>query len=256
MELNNISVSRRDVWTECQAKYRYQYILKSEGLPPEFYLTYGNVIHTIAEQYVANKGQRTLTEVTEDVIKGNIPIGEDKNGKKILAPKKIPPDYLKRMPEHLRSIQKITEQIGTEGWTEYSFEYDLDPPHNRRIKGVLDRLICKGGKYWIIDYKTSKKGFWRKKNVTNDLQLRCYARVVQKEFNVPAEDIKAALYYLEGSELVAAKFSNQSLIEAEQELLSVYKQIENTNPDAVWGNVGSHCGRCSYRKICTFYKMT
>jgi CRISPR/Cas system-associated exonuclease Cas4 (RecB family) len=79
--------------------------------------------------------------------------------------------------------------------------------------------------------------------------------VVQKKFNAPADKIYAALYYLEGGNLVGAQFSQQSLELVEQELLQAYKEIENSDPDKVWGNVGDHCGRCKYRKICPFYRM-
>lgn len=256
MDISNISVSRRDVWKECIQKYKYQYHLKLSPEEPEpFYFTYGSIIHRIAEEYVSNKKSISLQQITESFINGKMSIGTDREGNENYVTK-IPPEYLKRMPEHLRAIERITEQVGVEGWTEYEFEYDLDPPHNRLLKGVIDRLICKNGKYWIIDYKTSKKGVWRKKTVTNDLQLRCYARVVQKQFNANASDIQAALYYLEGSELVAAKYSNQSLLDAEKELLEIYKQIEQMPPEEAWGNVGSHCSRCQFRTICTFYKIT
>jgi CRISPR/Cas system-associated exonuclease Cas4 (RecB family) len=79
--------------------------------------------------------------------------------------------------------------------------------------------------------------------------------VVQKKFNAPADKIYAALYYLEGGNLVGAQFSQQSLELVEQELLQAYKEIENADPDKVWGNVGDHCARCKYRKICPFYRM-
>jgi len=86
------------------------------------------------------------------------------------------------------------------------------------------------------------------------LQLRTYARIVQKEFNVPAENINTALYYLEGGDLISTKFSQKSLEEAEKTLLDCYDEIYNFDPDNVWGNVGNHCFRCEYCKICPFFK--
>ncbi|MFX5760977.1 PD-(D/E)XK nuclease family protein, partial [Acinetobacter baumannii] len=79
----------------------------------------------------------------------------------------------------------------------------------------------------IIDYKTTKKGMWRKdtNTIRKDLQLRCYGRVVQREFGAKAENIMAALYYLEGGNLVATKFTEQSLASSEKELLDAYNQI-------------------------------
>lgn len=256
MKIPHISVSRKGVWTTCQQQYKYHYHLQLPSPEPEpFYFVYGTLIHKIAEEYVINKGEKLLKEIANDVLKGVIPMDVDKNGNSIFAPK-LPKEYSKRMPGHLKAIQNLSDQIGLDGETEWKFEYDLDPPNGKRIKGFIDRLIRKNDKFWIIDYKTTKKGRWRKKTVVNDLQLRCYSRVVQKQFDVPAENIKAALYYVEGGELVSAKYSNQSLLDAEQELLSTFKEIENTPPDQAWGNVTDNCNRCDYRKICPFLRIT
>lgn len=252
MDISNISVSRLDVWRECTQRYKYQYHLKIEPEEPEpFYFTYGTIIHKIAEEYVWNRGEQLLEEVAHAVVKGEIPL---KDGKPLVNG--LPPDYAKRLPGDLRAIQRLTDKIGLEGWVEYEFQYDLDPPHERYLKGVIDRLIQKGDKFFIIDYKTTKRGRFRKKYVTNDLQLRCYARVVQRQFQVPAHHIKAGLYYLDGGESVAASFNDQSLIAAETELLEGYKEIANTPPEAAYGNVGDHCTRCRYRKQCPFYRIT
>ena len=148
--------------------------------------------------------------------------------------------------------------MGTNGETELKFEYDLDPPNKRMVTGLIDRLIEHQGKHVIIDYKTTKKGPWRKTpgNIVHDLQLRCYARVVQKMYNVAASDITAALYYVEGGDLIAAQFSQESIEAAENELLMVYKEIEEMPADKAWGNVGDHCRRCKFRKKCPFYSLT
>jgi len=250
MLINHLSVSRVGVWDECKQKYKFQYHLK---YPPEekepFYFIYGKIIHKIAEEYVGCKGEKLISEVTADVLTGKIEVERGKKAPKLLA------EYKARMPEHLRAIKFLTDIIGYEGEREYPFRFDLDPPNGRLAIGFMDRLIIKDGKCWIIDYKTTKKGLWRKTsvNITGDLQLRCYARIAQKQFGIKPENIQAALYYLEGAELIGARFSEESLDSVERELLTVYKAIENANPDTVVGNVGSHCRRCSYRKICPFY---
>jgi CRISPR/Cas system-associated exonuclease Cas4 (RecB family) len=254
MECNHISVSRKQCWDQCPQQYKYRYHLKVVSPEPEpFYFAYGKIVHKIAEELVLSEGKKNIGQITNEVLEGQIPI-EERAGKIVFAPE-LPLDYKERLPDHLRSIQKLTTQIGATGHTEWKFEYDLDPPHNKMILGFIDRLIEKNGKYWIIDYKTTKRGPWRKDSttITEDLQLRCYARVVQKTFNVDAADISCALYYVEGGNLVAARFSNQSLVAAEQELLRAYDQIIATEPENSRANVGSHCRRCDYRKICPHY---
>jgi RecB family exonuclease len=258
MNISHISVSRKQLFDECPQKYKYQYHLKLEPEEPEpFYFKYGTIIHKIAEEYVKGRGALTLDSVIAEVMVGNIPIETNKAGEPVYAPA-LQLEYKQRMPEHIRSIKKLCDQIGLDGETEYNFKYDLDPPHEKFVVGVIDRLIQRGDQFFIIDYKTTKKGMWRKDSHTilKDLQLRCYARVVQKEFKVPAENIKAALYYVEGGNLIGAKFSHQSLLDAEKELLDAYKRIEEMPAEAAWGNVGRSCKFCAFRKRCPFYSLT
>jgi len=251
MNISHISVSRKNLFDECPQKYKYHYHLKVpiQGTEP-FYFIYGKIIHKIAEVFVEEKGKRTIGEVSQDVLRGKIEVEDG-----VKAPK-IPNDYKKRMPEHLRAIQVLTESMGHEGLTEHNFRYDLDPPNNKCVVGFIDRLVIKDGKAIIIDYKTTKKGKWRKNRatVTQDLQLRCYALIVHKEFGIAPEAIKAALCYLEGGEIIGAQFTAQTLENTHKELLDAYNQIQEANPDHVRGKVGYHCDRCDFRQMCPFYK--
>lgn len=256
MDIRHISVSRMGVWKQCQQQYKYQYHLKVEINEPEpFYFTFGKILHKIAEEFVNSKGKLLVEEVSRDVINGKIPI-ETINEQDIFAPK-LPAESKKRMPGMLKAIRKLTRQLGAEGQTEYKFKYDLDPPNNRNVVGFIDRLIERDGHFIIIDYKTTRKGPYRatSHSVKRDLQLRCYTRIVQKEFNVDPSKIYAALYYLEGGNIIGAKYCQEDLDAVEKELLQAYKEIENTPPDKAWGNVGDHCTRCKFKKICPFRKL-
>lgn len=257
MNINHISVSRMQCFDQCQQRYKYRYHLKVPALEDEqFYFTYGKIIHKIAEIYVEGKGEIDLKQAVRDVMDHKVPV-DQKDGKDVFAAK-LPPDYKKRMPQHLRAIQKLTDQIGFGGLTEYEFRHDLDPPNNRCVYGFIDRLIIKDENYFIIDYKTSKKNRWRKNisNISTDLQLRTYARVMQIKFGVPANRIRAALYYLEDGQLIGSKFSEASLQQIEHQLIDAYKQIEQTAPEDAWGRLTDQCRRCEYRKICPFYRIT
>ena len=252
MHIEHISVSRKKTYDQCPQKYKYQYHLKVEREEEEpFYFTYGKIIHKIAETFVEHDGKNSIGDLAKDVLNGKIEIEEG-----VVAPPKLPSDYDKRFPKDLHAIQKLMDSIGTVGHVEYEFYYDLDPPHGRHVKGFIDRLIIKDDKAWIIDYKTTKKGKWRanRHTIKSDLQLCVYARVVQKQFGIKPENIKSALYYVVGAELLGATFTEKTLKRAEDELLRTYKTIEQADPDKVWGNVGYHCRMCDFRKKCPFYK--
>lgn len=250
MIISHHSVSRKKCFDLCQQQYKYRYHLKLERPGEEpFYFVYGTIVHKIAELYVENRGEIPIGDLAKDVLRGKIEIEEGQ------ACPSLPDEYQKKLQKHLRAIQNLTEKIGVDGLVEWKFHYDLDPPNNKCVTGFIDRLIVKNDKAFIIDYKTTKKGKWRvnKQTVTEDLQLRMYARVVAREFGIKAENIKAALFYLEGEELVAAQFTEESLLQVEEEMKRSFFRIELSDADKVWGNVGWHCKTCDYATMCPFY---
>jgi len=253
MDIEHISVSRKQTFDECPAKYNYRYHQKIVTLEPtQDYFTYGKIIHKVAEYYVKEQGKRDIALIANDVLSGGIFLEFNKPSPP------LPDAYKNKFPQHLKNLKSLSDRIGYDGELEYEFIHDLDPPNNCLVKGVIDRLIIRNGKYFILDYKTTKKGFFRKNSNTirKDLQLRSYARVLQKLFNVKAEDIRAALYYVEGPDLVPTKFTEESLETAEQELIGSYKTIKEMLPDDAHGKVGDQCRRCEFRKTCVFYSLT
>lgn len=249
MDIEHISVSRKKTYDTCAQQYKYRYHLKTPRPGEEpFYFVYGKLIHKIAEEYVREKAARPIGEIATDMLRGKIEIDPG-----VKAPP-LPNEYKKRLEPHLRAVQKFTEKVGTDGHLEYEFKYDLDPPHGRYLYGFIDRLILKNGKAYIIDYKTTKKGKWRVNNETvkYDLQLRAYSRVVQLDFGIEPENIRAALYYLEGEDVVAVCYSQNSLLLAEADLKSTYLEIEKSDADKVWGTPGPHCNQCDYKTLCPF----
>ncbi len=251
MKIEHISVSRSKTYLQCPKLYKYKYHdrVPNPGEEP-FYFVYGKVVHKIAETYVESGGKRSIGEVQQDVLRGKIEIEPGK-----VAPP-LPAEYRRRLPIHMSKIKQITEQIGYHGELEHPFRFDLEPPHQKLVVGFIDRLIVRNGKAFILDYKTTKPGKFRvgKDTVTHDLQLRTYARVVNRDFGIPAHNIMCTLFYLEDGEKVSAKFTQQTLIETERELLAIYDRIATHDPEDVQGNVGEHCKRCEYNTLCPFYR--
>jgi ATP-dependent exoDNAse (exonuclease V) beta subunit len=253
MDIQHISVSRKQTWDTCQQQYKYRYHLKivSEKETPE-YFDYGKIVHKAAELYVQDKGKTPIEEITNSILSGQIII-EEGYGKKTNV--NLSQDYLLKLPSHLKNIKYISDKIGYDGHLEWPFKFDIDPPTNKLLVGFIDRLVIRGDKYFILDYKTTKKGKWRKTpaNIKNDLQLRCYGRIVQKTFGAKAENISAALYYLDGANLISTKFTDKLLLTAEQELLDAYKSIVSTKPEMATAKTGFHCRNCDYNNICPYY---
>jgi CRISPR/Cas system-associated exonuclease Cas4 (RecB family) len=252
MKINHISISRESTYLQCPQLYKYKYhleIIPDEEAPHFFY---GKIVHKIIENYTLGRGLVDINTITNSVLSGDIKLEHNSPTGRL----NLPYQYNTKLPKHLTSFMKLTKQIGTEGLVEWDFSFDLDPPNNRCLVGFIDRIIQKDGKIFILDYKTTKEGIWRKTRETigQDLQLQAYAKVVQREWNVPAENIQAALFYLDDPvELISTGFTQKSLDTVEKRLLKVYKEIEKKDPEKVIGNTGEHCFRCSYSDICPFF---
>jgi CRISPR/Cas system-associated exonuclease Cas4 (RecB family) len=251
MNIEHISVSRGKSYKQCPYYYKLKYHEKVPNPGEEqFYFVYGKIIHKIAECHVAEEGARTIKEISKDVLGGKIEIEPGKT-----APA-LPSDYRTRLPGHLRALERLNAKIGCSGITEHKFRYDLETPNSKFVTGFIDRIILRDGKAWIIDYKTTKKGPFRenKQSVRHDPQLRMYSRVVQKEFGIEPENIRAALFYIEDEEVIDASYTEESLVAVERELLELYNSIKSHPPEEARGNVGNHCKRCEYRDMCPFFK--
>lgn len=253
MNIDHMSISREGVWHECQAKYKFKYHLKvyTDQETP-FHFVFGKLVHRIIEEHMKSKGLKSVQAIKSEILSGQIQFEENS-----VAPKLDNESHI-RLSRHLGNYIRMSEKIGFEGEIEWPFSLDLDPPNNRCIKGIIDRLIIKNDKAVILDWKTTKPSRWRKDitTITKDLQLACYCWVVNKHFGIEAKNISAALYYLDDGKLVPVKFCQQTLDNVPVRLTKVYKDIEQCEADKAHGRVGDWCRFCDYRKICPFYALT
>lgn len=259
MLIESISVSRTKLWEECEQKYKYKYHLKIPSPEPTpVYFDYGKVVHKIIEVHTLGRGRVPINQIIKEVLAGDIVLEEGRDGEPDKKCPNLPLDYKQKLPDHIKAYMRLAEKIGYEGMVEWKFKIDMDPPHGRFMLGFIDRIIQKGDEYYIFDWKTTKKGPWRetRETIKDSLQLQTYCRVIQKEFGADPKNIKAALYFLEGGELVGANYTASTLEAVEAKLVEAHKTIANADPDHAQGNVGWHCKRCEYRRMCPFYSLT
>jgi ATP-dependent helicase/DNAse subunit B len=251
MKIEHISVSRTTTWQTCPQQYKYKYHLKVPTPEEPIYFLFGKIVHKIIEHFTINKGKIPITQVMNDVLSGNI---ELEKGKKATA---LPADYRRRLPQNLKNFLKLNEHISFEGDVEWKFDLDLDPPNHKLLTGLIDRLIYKNNKIFIIDYKTTRKGKFRKNKETikSDLQMQVYCRIAQLQYELPADRIQTALYFLEDGELVSTSFPQSALDSVEKSLLEIYNTISEKDADHVIGRVGPHCDNCDYKHMCPFFRL-
>ncbi len=264
MKIEHISISRESCFLECQQKYKFRYHLQTVTDEPEpFYFVFGKIVHKIIEEHTRAKGKKDLTSVTKSVLSGKVPLEPEivEKGVVIRPAKKAPrldSEHQNKLIRMLRHYERMCEKTGFGGEIEWKFAIDMDGK-GRKMTGFIDRLIInKSNKAFILDYKTTKPGNFRKnaRTIGKDLQLQCYAYVVNKECGIPVKDIEAALFYLDDNKVVPTKFKEDVVMQVPERLLARYKEIEELDAERVYGNVGNHCKRCDYRKICPFWALT
>jgi CRISPR/Cas system-associated exonuclease Cas4 (RecB family) len=253
MEIDYLSVSRKQCYDTCEQQYKYKYHLKVvPDKPQQIFFTYGQVIHKAAELYVGAKGSQPLEHFVKEVLTGKISLDRFKPAEKI----SLPTSYHNKITTHIKHLKNLTDFLGFDGDTEFEFKHDLDPPNNFIIKGYIDRLIKKDDKFFVIDYKTTKTGPFRKdkSSIKKDLQMQAYSLVIREKFNIEGDKIILALFYLEDGKMVSVSFNDETLDQCKKYLIKSFQEIKNKNPDKVNPNVGSHCRFCDYNDICPYYK--
>lgn len=253
MLIEHLSVSRGNLFKECKQEYKFKYHLKTKApLDDHEYFDYGKIIHKIIEIYTKGNGDFKIFDIKKKVMSGELKVDTFKHPQQLTQP------YKKRIDNNLNNFLKLNNRLGFHGEVEWDFHFDLDPPNKKHLKGVIDRLIIHKSQAFIVDYKTVQSQFHQKNinTIKDDLQLKCYALVVSKIFDIPPQNIKTALFYLESGDLSPVKFANQTLDLVQEGLIKLYDEIHNLKPENVIGNVGDHCRRCLYRPVCPFYRLT
>ena len=71
MNIEHISVSRKQCFDTCKAQYKYRYHLKIvSDEPTADHFTYGKIVHKIAESYVELKGKVKISQIAKDLLEG------------------------------------------------------------------------------------------------------------------------------------------------------------------------------------------
>jgi RecB family exonuclease len=255
MKIEHLSVSRTQLWQECQLKYKFKYHLGlKSNFPEQPWFEYGKIIHKSAELFVEAKGETPIREFTEQILNGKIALEDGSEPKKI----HLDSSYALRLGGHLRAIETITKhRLNYGGFIEWDFLFDLDQPNKKILKGFIDRLIPKkDGTYLVLDYKTTRKGPFRKdeNSIKDDLQLQAYSMVVSETLNVQPQNILLALYYLDDQKLVQVRHNKETLDNCKIKLKTIYDKIADTEPERAVPTVGWGCNRCEYRDICPYSK--
>jgi len=118
------------------------------------------------------------------------------------------------------------------------------------IGGMIDKIEKRGRGIEIVDYKTGDR-VPSQKEADNDLQLTIYAlaatKIKSEPFGKRPEEVTLTLHFLEKKEKVSTIRTVKQLKEAEDEIFSIRKAIEESD----YSCSGHYfCNNCEYKLMC------
>jgi CRISPR/Cas system-associated exonuclease Cas4 (RecB family) len=155
----------------------------------------------------------------------------------------------------LKSIFKIKERwkdakiIDTEKY--YRFPYDNSFIENVFLSGKIDLVIeLKNKVYTAIDWKSSKT---KNSDIDNDLQMTFYIYFIHLHYNIPYENIWAALVYPFSQDILFTQREEKDI------LVKLFKKVDimleriaenDFKKEPKINNKINKCYFCSYKRTC------
>lgn len=247
-----ISYSGLESFSNCPAKYKYQYIDRIKT-PKSKEAVFGTLIHECLRMF-HNPAQ--ITPFSEEELlkyfteKWNSEIYQDKQEEAFAFHQGV--EILKKY--YLQNQNLSFNIVDLE--TLFKIPIQDENKELHQVTGRIDRidkLDSEAGTFEIIDYKTTKK-MPSQEMIDKNFQLSVYYLGVinrwpylQKE-NRP---VKLSLYYLRHGEKLSTNQNNQQIKETKERILSLINQIEKSN----FGPISNPlCDWCQYQPYCPLFK--
>lgn len=247
------SHSKLDIARDCFLKYKFQYIDKIKGKKDTSATDFGEVSHTIMENYKGT-GKTELLKLYKELVPSKY---------------KLTPEYLKRVPISLKNIHTIYTVLNTDkNIIDIKHEENISINYNDDfdLNGKIDLTIkYKSGNIKIIDFKTNKSSkFANHKN-----QLSLYMLLINKKYGIDYEKIETGVNYLAlepkdkyGNKILNEGYENinknYKLDEVdvqclENEIRTIHSKIEKNKQSGIWKENPSDfkCKYCQFNKLCT-----
>ncbi len=120
--------------------------------------------------------------------------------------------------------------------------HEVEVDDNLGMLGRIDRVDKKGGKLYVIDYKTGKL----KPKEVDPLQLYCYAIILERKFRLPVASV--SYYFLGENKIIDYQPHRKKLDET---LASVKKQAEKILSEKSFSATpNKYCSTCDFLEIC------
>lgn len=200
---NHISYSEQKDWRECSYKHKLKHINKIDLNTAQPHLDFGQAFHGSMEEYLKSNCTKNVYDVSRKILSEAVELNKENQDYQKLDIEL----WSKQICEELipEAVELLNEKIP--GWTFVEAEESLYEPLSNvgiekhsdvSMKGSIDAVLSqevKGKKlYWLIDWKTAKRHWTKKKlmdtNITS--QLAIYKQFWAAKHNVPLEQIRCA----------------------------------------------------------------
>lgn len=222
-----VSFSQLSNWLECFHKHYLISIAKKISYGENEYFTYGRVVHDILEQIFSSRNRISDEEIREqfsDSFKhGVIELKEEKE---------LDFKLIKKMYEGHNLIGQVYdlveekypgfEVVGVEHKMWEPIEVDSMPDKDFFFTGYIDLIIEHEGKIYIIDYKTSMKGWsdYSKQDIKKTYQLPLYRHFYSKSSEYKQEDIIPLFLILNLKDQKVEEFKLENLEELQEKAVN------------------------------------
>lgn len=238
-----ISYSGLDTFTQCPAKYKFQYIERIRT-PKSKEAIFGTLIHDCLK--VLHEPSRP-TPLSEDELlkyfanKWDNSAYPDKQEEAFAFHQGV--DILKNY--YLRN-QGVRYNILT---LETSF---VVPISDSQISGRIDRIDkLDDGTFEIIDYKTSRK-MPSQEDVDRNFQLSVYyLGLINRWPHIQNKSIKLSLYFLKHGEKISTARTKEQIEQSKERIVSLIGQIQQSKFEP---KPNPLCDWCAYQAYCSLFK--
>ena len=195
----------------CPKKYELQYI-ESLKVPVNIGMfEKGKKIHALANYYLSGVN---ISRIEQSLDKNEMKIWQ------IL----LSNNYFQK--EYLKSEFQLSCRVG-----------------NFWIGGRLDAVVCDGGDYYILDYKTGSVP----KNPENDYQTMVYLLCLDKYLS-KYDSLSFVYLSLKENTSALIKFDGEKKTLYENSIKTICSAIET---DTLYSTNSSNCSNCEYSNLCS-----
>jgi len=237
MFCNTISNSKRETFRQCRLKYKYNYVDRYEETDKgnSDALHFGSFIHEIFEH---NTHATTLDQLLQ-------------YGESIRDKYTFDDSYIPKIEKCCRNFLRFNASLPKESIQEHHFSEDLgsDILH----QGYIDRIVTTPtGETLVIDYKTSKREK-KKFELVGDPQGKSYVYAAHKLTGKPIRKISFAHYYPLTGNVVAVKYTEQSIVAHIKNVVEDVWKIRKAKTEDLTPTENDFCNWCSYKSICPLF---